>query len=355
MVPVFLASVTPYAGKNVVALGLARKFRNEGKSVGYFKPIGPLPVTVEGAIYDEDAVFFRNALSLSDPADDLCPLVLTEDTLSDIYLRAKIDGKQRITRAFRKVSDGKDVVICVNMGRLSCGWSLGYPMHDFIRDTHAKLIVVDPFRWPLETFDGILHMKNMVGENFAGVIFNRIPAGRASRIEEAVKPFLKSHDIDVFGVIREDTVLGAVPVRDMVDALSGKVLCAGNKLDQLVERLSIGAMKGQAALQVFQRLPHKAVITGGDRAEIQIAALQTSTRCIILTGNLHPNERILTQAEEQGVPVILVEYDTATTAEICERLHGHISVHSQKKIERTRQVVDDAIDWALLNEHLGTS
>ena len=43
MLPVLLVSVTPYVGKNVVALGIAEKFRRGGKSVGFFKPIGPLP------------------------------------------------------------------------------------------------------------------------------------------------------------------------------------------------------------------------------------------------------------------------------------------------------------------------
>ena len=64
MQPIFLASVTPYVGKNVVALGLAEKFRREKKSVGFFKPIGPLPVHEAGRVVDEDAVFFRKVLGL---------------------------------------------------------------------------------------------------------------------------------------------------------------------------------------------------------------------------------------------------------------------------------------------------
>ena len=92
------------------------------------------------------------------------------------------------------------------------------------------------------------------------------------------------------------------------------MLCAGDKLDQLAEHFSIGAMNVDAALRFFRRVPNKAVITGGDRADIQLAALQTSTRCLILTGDLYPNERILTRAEEMGVPVVLVSQDTSTVA-----------------------------------------
>lgn len=355
MLPVFLASVTPYAGKNVVALGLAQKLQDQNKSVGYFKPIGPLPVTAEGQVADEDAVFFKRVLGLSEPLETLCPLVLTAETIADLLRRAEVDMKEQILSAFRSASASKDFVITVTMGRLSCGLTWGYPMHDFVRDVKAKLIVVDRYRWPVETLDGILHMKNMLGEHFAGVVFNRVPNSKMSQVNEAVRPFLEAHGVAVFGVVKEDKILGALPVSEIVEALNGKVLCAGKRLDRLVERVCIGAMKAQAALRIFQRNPNKAVITGGDRPDIQLAALQTSTRCIVLTGNLYPNERILTRAEELGVPVILVAQDTATTAEACERLHGHLSLHSDRKIARAREVLDEAMDWDALYKSLGIS
>ena len=78
MLPVLLVSVTPFVGKNVVALGIAEKFRRAGKSVGYFKPIGPLVMPVEGGLTDEDAVFFRKVLNLSEPLETLCPLILSD-------------------------------------------------------------------------------------------------------------------------------------------------------------------------------------------------------------------------------------------------------------------------------------
>ena len=154
-------------------------------------------------------------------------------------------------------------------------------------------------------------------------------------------------------MIPDDSVLGAVPISELVEALDGKVLCGGDMLDGLVEHFSIGAMNPDAALRFFQRVPNKAVITGGDRADIQLAALQTSTRCLIFTGDLYPNERILMRAEELGVPVILVPHDTSTTAEICEELHGHLSLHSERKIARASELIEECMDWDTLWRGLG--
>jgi len=353
MLPIFLVSVSPFAGKNVVALGLALKMRREGKSVGYFKPIGPLPVTAEGTIADEDAVFFRKVLDLQEPLEVLCPVVLSDETIADLLRGSLPDTRETVLSAFRAASQGKDVVVAVNMGRLSCGLALGYPMHKFVRDVQARVIVVDRYRWPMEALDGILHIRNLVPDHFAGVVFNRIPGSRASVVQNAVAPFLKSRGVDVLGMIPDDAILGAVPLSELVEELGAKVLCGGDRLDGLVEHFSIGAMNPEAALRFFQRVPNKAVITGGDRADIQLAALQTSTRALILTGDLYPSERILTRAEELGVPVLLVPYDTSTTAERCDELHGHMSLHSERKIARVSELIEECVDWGTLRRNLG--
>ena len=355
MQPIFLASVTSFAGKNVVALGLAQKFQREKKSVGYFKPIGPLAVRANGTLTDEDAAFFKKVLGLDEPLEALCPVVLSDETIADL-LRGSVESvREKTLAAFKVAAQSKDIVVAVNMGRLSCGLVFGYPMHEFIRDVNARVIVVDHYRWPVETLDGILHMKDLVPDHFAGVVFNRIPNAKRSQIEQGVCPFLKSHGVEVLGIIPNDRVLGAVPVSELVEALNGKVLCGGDRLDTLAERFSIGAMNAEAALRFFQRVPNKAVITGGDRADIQLTALQTSTRCLILTGDLYPNERILTQAEEQGVPVILVAQDTSMTVEICDRLAGHLSLHSERKIARVSELFDECVNWDRLRKSVGVT
>jgi len=74
-------------------------------------------------------------------------------------------------------------------------------------------------------------------------------------------------------------------------------------------------MTAEAALSRFRKQINKAVITGGDRTDIQLAALETSTTCLILTGNLHPSPLIVKQAEEFGVAILLVPLNTIETVE----------------------------------------
>ena len=290
---------------------------------------------------------------LAEPVDTICPLVMSDETVAQMLRGRLTDARERVLEAFKRVSDGKDCVVVVGMGRLSAGLACGYSMEQFIRDVQARLLVVERYRWPAETLDGILQMKSHMPEQFGGVIFNRLQPSTLTQINRSVRPFLKAQGVEIFGAVPDDVVLNAVPIGDLVAALGGKVLCGGDRLDGLIENFSIGAMNPDAALHFFQGVANKAVITGGDRADLHLAALQTSTRCLVLTGGLYPNGRILARAEELGVPVLLVSQETSATVEVCERLHGQTSLHSERKIARAYEVLDKNVDWDLLEEKMG--
>ena len=353
MVSIFLASVTPYTGTNVIAMGLAQQFRKAKKNVGFFMPIGPKVTRVDDTYVDEEAVFFKKALKLAETPGEICPLVLSDQTLADLLRGSGRDARDRILTGYKKASRGKNVMISAGMGRLSAGMSLGYPMAQFVQDVKAKVIVVERFQWPMETLDGILSMKERVPDLLAGVIFNRVPGGAVRRIDQAVRPFLKARGVDVLGIIADDSVLNAIPVSDLVPALGAQVLCCADKLDELIEHFSVGAMTVDAALSYFRRFPNKCVIVGGDRADIQLAALETSTRCLVLTGDLYPNERILARAEEAGVPVLLATLETSAVVTACEELHGWLSLSNQTKIARANELVAKNVDWELLGAKVG--
>ena len=114
---------------------------------------------------------------------------------------------------------------------------------------------------------------------------------------------------------------------EIVDALGGTVLSAEDHLDDRVETFMVGAMGQDKALRFFRRKARKAVITGGDRADVQLAALETNTSALVLTGNFPPSSIVLARAEELGVPMVLVDMDTLTAVEHMEQLLGRVRLH----------------------------
>jgi hypothetical protein len=104
----------------------------------------------------------------------------------------------------------------------------------------------------------------------------------------------------------------------------------------------VGAMDG-TTLFAF-RDSRKAVITGGHRTDIQLAALETDTTCMVLTGGVSPNEIILARAREKGVAVLTVSGDTTATVDRFESLLGRLRIREREKIRRGIELVRAAVD-----------
>jgi BioD-like phosphotransacetylase family protein len=131
------------------------------------------------------------------------------------------------------------------------------------------------------------------------------------------------------------------------------VLTADDHLAENVESFMVGAMGQEKALRFFRRKAHKAVITGGDRSDVQLAALETSTKAIILTGNLPPSSLVIARADQLGVPMILVDMDTLTAVERMEALMGHVRLHGPDKADRIRGIFAEGVRTDELLEAFG--
>ena len=84
-----------------------------------------------------------------------------------------------------------------------------------------------------------------------------------------------------------------------------------------------------------------------------MAALETSTRCLVLTGNLYPAAHVLNRADELCVPVLLTKLDTLATIEIIEGFFNRSRFQQPQKIERFSSLLDEYFDYAALYDALG--
>jgi hypothetical protein len=166
-------------------------------------------------------------------------------------------------------------------------------------------------------------------------------------------PFFEKKNISVFGVLPEVRGLSALTVGELITLLDAEVLTKYQRSEALVENLTVGAMTADAALSRFRRSSNKAVITGGDRTDIQLAALETSTTCLILTGNLRPSPLVIKQAEEFGIAVLLVRTNTMETIEQIEKFFGKTRLAQATKLKQFQTLLDAHLDKERLYHTLG--
>jgi BioD-like phosphotransacetylase family protein len=352
MKALFIGSTAGNSGKTLVTVGLGLSLKDAGLKVGYFKPLGRMPVTANGRTVDADAQFVKGVLGIEEPLETVCPVVLTQDLITRGLRGQAGDLRAVVHEAFERIAAGKDIVLVGGAGSLADGAFLGISGTRLAKELKTQVLLIDPYTTEV-CVDCILTAKEALGDRLAGVVLNRVAAADLSVVEETVVPFLNGKGAEVLGVLPLDPLLDAVTVRQLTEILTGKVLCGLDRLEEFVERFSVGAMDVEAALGYFRKLPNKAVITGGHRPDIILAALETSTKCLILTGDQIPNELLVARAREVGVPMITVPYDTLTTVEKLEAVLGRIRIREEKKVRRARELVASRLDVKKLLARIG--
>lgn len=342
MIPIFIASNTPFAGRTFVSLGLALKLREMDYDVGYLKPVGNIPVKSGRVVHDADAVFIKETLGLKEPAETIAPFVLDYESQARLLAGELKDAQKRVLAAFRSLKK-KDFVIVGGAGDLFEGSLAGLDALTLSEEMKAPVLFVEPWRGDVSV-DAVLGCSRLLGRRFAGAVLNKVPEAAAGHVKDAVRPFLARKGAPVFGVFPKDRFLESVTVRQLNEILSGKILCCEEKLDEHVENFLIGAMDVDSALAYFRRTPNKAVITGAHRSDIQLAAMETSTKCIIITGGFQTNEVVLGKARATNTPIISVPDDTFSAINKIELRMGKTSIRERKKVERARQILDAEFD-----------
>ena len=340
MKSLYVTSVERYSGKTATCLALGKRLQADGYKVGYLKPVSYQPWRVGDRIADEDAAFVKDVLDLEAQPWELSPVVVTPKFLRErLQSQEDINLMDQVKEASNAAGSGQDVLLLEGGASLREGYVVGLPTPAVAAALGSAVLVVVKYRGKVRLLDDALTVRTRLGATFSGIIINRVPKESINFVLEVAVPYLERHDIPVFGVIPEKRGLEALTVEEIINVLDAQVLTKEVNRQALVETLTIGAMTAEAALSVFRKQTNKAVITGGDRTDIQLAALETSTTCLILTGNLHPSPLIVKQAEEFGVSILLVPTNTMETVEAIEKVFGKTRLGQTVKLQQFETLV----------------
>ena len=202
----------------------------------------------------------------------------------------------------------------------------------------ARVVLVVGYEKPGDV-DEVLGAVETVGDRLAGVIFNRVSGSAHDSLEGDVVPFLEARGIPVLGILPRVADLAGLTVGDLASELGAELL-TDVPTEGFVERFLVGAMGPDEALKQFRRTNAAAVVTGGDRSEIQAAALEApGVRCLVLTGGLRPPDAVLGKAEDRGVPVLLVQSGTLATIERLEDVISGGRTRDEATVDRMRDLL----------------
>jgi uncharacterized protein len=351
MKPLYITAVVTFSGKTALALGIGLKLQSLGRKVGYFKPVSTQPFMMGGKVVDEDADFVRRTLGLDADVADLSPVVI-DDVLFDKILQGKEgrDFLEDIKNAYERAAHGKDYLLVEGGASLREGHAVGASPLRLVNALNLPTLGVVRYRTGIMLVDDVLALRERVGsaDRLIGAVINSVPPEAMDHVTSKVVPFLEKRGVPIFGVLPHQQALMSLTIGELTQVLGAKTLVAPANAEGLIENLSVGAMSVESAVPHFRRMLNKAVITGGDRADIQAAALETSTTALVLTGNLQPSSTVLKHAEDRGVAVLLVPFSTLETVERVESVFGKTRLAHPDKLNRFRATLDDHLDWKRL-------
>ena len=345
MKTVLVTSTTGGTGKTAITVALGRLAQKRGQTVGYMKPKGTNLESVVGKTRDEDPMLARELLDLDAGMHQLEPVVYSPTFVQEA-IRGRADPEQLradIEENFESVAEGVDLMLLEGSKFHWTGGSIELTDADIAELLDAEVVLVSEYTEAGDV-DEVLAVKKEFGDRFAGVLFNDVSPDRYDELVEDAMAFLDGRGIHSYGALPHDEHLGGVTVGDLLDGIGGELLTPDVSTDGRIERFLVGAMSGSSALSRLRRTRNAALITGGDRSDIQTAALQASgIGCMVLTGGHRPSQAVLGKATSEGVPIVLVQSDTRTTIDRTESVLGTGRTRTPEAVERMADLLDESI------------
>ncbi|MDP2953733.1 MAG: DRTGG domain-containing protein [Chloroflexota bacterium] len=333
MVYLYVTSTEPGAGKTALCAGLGLRARAMGKRVTYLKPLS------QQKGLDKDTLFLHDLLGLAgNPPSSL-----------------SLNGQ-----SWEKLSSQLQALLASLAGQADLGLLEGLPDQSpdslaaslrVLEAAKARALLVA--RYQADGSEALVQAAKALGTHLLGVVINSVPGNLLEKAKSSWTPSLEKAGVRVLGFLPQDRALLSVSVQEMADFLGGEFRDSQPGRDELVQSLMIGANTPDPGLDYYKLKENKAVITRCDRGDQQMAALETSTRCLVLTGGGKPFSVILTRAREKGVPIMVVTGGTIDTATQMEGLLGQARFHQRGKVSRLKALLDQHLNWDGLFQPLG--
>jgi BioD-like phosphotransacetylase family protein len=327
-----VASMREGAGKTSVIIGMA-----EAAKTGYMKPFGDRLHYRKKRLWDYDSALVTNILGLKENPEDMS-IGFEHSKLRFTYDEGEI--KEKLLENVSNIEADKDILFVEGGKNLEYGVSVYLDAISVAKYIDGKLLIVMSGNDDA-IVDDIIFLKkyiDMRNVNFIGVIINKV-----HDVEDFKNVHLDSitkMGVNVLGVIPYEVELTYFSVDYLSHYLFAKVIAGENGLNNVVKNIFVGATSADAALRKPEfKKEKKLIITGGDRSDMILAALESDTTCIILTNNILPPANIISKASNQNVPLLLVSSDTYQTAKQIDNLAPLLTKDNTEKIELLKELI----------------
>ncbi|MBI4337816.1 MAG: phosphotransacetylase family protein [Chloroflexi bacterium] len=332
MAVLYVAANTKGAGKTALASALAWRLRSEGKRVAVVKPLRILPRGEVLPSEDPDIAYYQRLLPGS-AAPEGWPVVRSGEQA------AAVEPEKLLSEAWPKLLQDNDVVLVEGLDGLDPADPVAQLSARLAQATGARAVVVVGYTPSLQAAE-VRATKALFGERLFGVLLNQVRCYRKQQVSTQLIPAVQAEGVQVLGAVPEDRGMLAVTVGQIAQLLDGEVRLLPEKGDALAESFMVGGWFLDQGAYVFSKRENKAVVVRADRPDLQMAALETSTVCLVLTGGVEPVQYSVYHAQQRGVPLVMTKAKTLEALERLANVADLATVHHPAKAERFARLLE---------------
>ncbi|GAB3898761.1 phosphate acetyltransferase [Spirosoma agri] len=358
---IFIASVEPYTGKSLLALGLVNSLLGKTQKVGYFKPIITQQLPGQKEIHIEAILdYFALPISYEDTY-----AFTRQEALQRMELEGRSEMLNTIISKYKKLEESCDFTIIEGSDFLGEGIAFEFDSNaDIAKNLGVPVLIIisgenkstaQIISSALSALQGFESREVQV----LGLVANRVQPEQVDDVRELLRMQLPTDMM--LTVIPWEKQLQSPTMKEIRDALGAKVLVGESLLSNQVDNFVTGAMMLPNFLNYIKE--NVLIVTPGDRGDIIIGALQANLSAnypkvagIVLTAGTVPDEPVtrLIEGLQTVIPILTVQQGTFGTTTAIGGIHSRITVDNRKKIELAIDVFEKNVDTKALDARLVT-
>lgn len=355
----FIAATGQNSGKTTTSLSLMHMARKKYDRVGFVKPIGPKPASLDGYPADKDAVLMAKVFGLEADLPLMSPFVLnpgdTRKILDGEISREKIS--EQMFSAIAELDRKNDFLIIEGAGHSGVGSLLGC--------CNAKVAQVSGASVLLVTGGGLGNVVDAAHMNLALFEKQRVPvkAALVNKIipqkREQTLRYLEMAFADepfkVIGGFNYQPILANPTMRRIARVLDIELHASEEESQRIVHNIQIGAASAQRVAGLLKESTLVIVNSSRDELMVTLANLyQIDEYRDLLAGIIIPGVGPISRITQQiidssGIPYMRAGRTSTAVFEIINDDVSKLVAEDTHKIELVKQLAEERFDFEAID------
>jgi len=360
---VFIAATGQHCGKTTISLSLLHLARKKYARVGFIKPLGPKPVSLNGIPADKDAALMAQIMGHEDWIELMSPLVLQPGDTQKV-LRKERDPAvlhRRIAEACARLEQECDFLIIEGAGHSGVGSVLGLSNARMARMLDAPVLMVSGGGVG-NVIDSVeLNLSLFEREQAAvrALLVNKIVPDKREVVLDLLQRGFADKPFSVLGGFNYQPVLANPTMRRIARILDLEIYGDQESVDRIVHNVQVGAASTQRVTELLDESTLAIVTSSRDELLVTLSVLyQMPEYHNKIAGLLIPGSQPVGKITQQIIDRSKIPYMRMverSTSELYLQITSDVSkiTHEDtEKIDLVYELADKRFDFDMLEQIL---